>query len=204
MKSVVLLSGGLDSVTLMHYVAKEKEEEIFPLFVAYGQPQLPMEMEAAQKVCNVLREQGYKVDGLEILEMTDLLYRENTTDEEIPQRNLIFISHAAKYAEQIGAEKIYIAVTDPCVPRRFIDTTPTFINAVNEVLKMSKLTLSAPFVYSTKDVVYYYYSKKYGIDIDDTWSCNYADESGKACGKCGNCEFRNRVADKFDNIGSII
>ena len=203
MKSVVLLSGGLDSVTLMHYVAKEKEEEIFPLFIAYGQPQLPMEMEAAQKVCNVLREQGYKVDGLEILEMTDLLYRENTTDEEIPQRNLIFISHAAKYAEQVGAEKIYIAVIDPCAPRRFIDTTPTFINAVNEVLKMSKLTLSAPFVDLAKYDVYLY-SIEYGIDIDDTWSCNYADESGKACGKCGNCEFRNKVADKFDNIGSII
>lgn len=203
MKSVVLLSGGLDSVTLMHYVAKEKEEEIFPLFVAYGQPQLPMEMEAAQKVCKVLREQGYKVDGLEILEMTDLLYREDNTDEEIPQRNLIFISHAAKYAEQVGAEKIYIAVIDPCAPRRFIDTTPTFINAVNEVLKMSKLTLSAPFVDLEKYDVYLY-SIEYGIDIDDTWSCNYADESGKACGKCGNCEFRNKVADKFDNIGSII
>lgn len=202
MKSVVLLSGGLDSVTLMHYVAKEKAEDIFPLFVAYGQPQLPMEMESAQKVCKVLREQGYKVDGLEVLEMTDLLYSEDY-NKYIPQRNLIFIAHAARYAEMLGAENIYIAVIDPR-GERYLDTTPTFISAMDDVFKVSsKITLSAPFVNLTKDEVLCY-SKKYDIDLDDTWSCNYVDENGKACGFCGNCEFRDRVADKFSNIGSII
>lgn len=202
MKSVVLLSGGLDSTTLLHYVLKELGEEVFPLFVSYGQPQISQELRLSKKQCMKLREEGYPVDGLEVLNMDDLFYREDEK-EEISQRNLIFISHAARYAEQVGANSIYIAVIDPQKETgRYIDTSPEFISAMSEVLMLSGIELKTPFINYTKYDVFVK-SRYYGLKEEDTWSCFSpisCQSVAMPCGVCANCKFRKEV---YDNLNVI-
>ena len=89
-KAIILLSGGLDSVTLAHFVKKELNKDVKALFFDYGQLQLEQELKHTAQCCEELK------IPLEVVKL-DLI----TTDQEyIPARNLIFLSHAIALAEK--------------------------------------------------------------------------------------------------------
>ena len=199
MKTVVLLSGGIDSSVLTY--ALVSEYEVWPLFINYGQRHL-REIDAANAVCVArglwLSERLKFVDlsGLgKIIEcglhgqrlIPDGPYTEETIDACVsPNRNMILLAVAAGYAQSIGAEHVaYGAHTNDAVV--YSDCRPEFVASVRETILLgtgSKVALLAPFIGWTKTMIV-----KFGagltVPFAKTWSCY---KGGlHHCGKCPTC-----------------
>jgi 7-cyano-7-deazaguanine synthase in queuosine biosynthesis/MoaA/NifB/PqqE/SkfB family radical SAM enzyme len=205
MKSIVLLSGGLDSVVTAHHVAKELGESLVGILFDYGQVTVDRELSCARKTIEKLREEGYEAE-LKICSLNTLANKTslggNGDSEEIPLRNLEFIVRAARLAKQIGADRIFAGFINPMNPdgSRYADTTPEFVEKLNAVTSLFGVELYAPFVNHSKTDIGFL-AKYYGIDvIYDTWSCNYpigVYPNIEECGKCDNCNFRNNYHVNF-------
>lgn len=208
-KALVLVSGGLDSVVLLHHVVKDLERDVTVLFFDYKQNQLEMERKSVAICCR----------ELEILNLIciPLNISHAGANEYIPARNLIFLSTAVSIAEEQGFEEVYIGLIDNQKPAEesYIDTSSEFIKRMNALSRLFGVKIYAPYVCNTKaDIAFL--TKLYGISIDNTWSCMHPIE-GERCGKCGNCtlidELKEVIAEKdalmyflqgdFDNFKNI-
>ncbi|KPK32285.1 MAG: 7-cyano-7-deazaguanine synthase [Nitrospira bacterium SG8_35_1] len=215
-KAVVLLSGGLDSSTMLAY-AREKGYEVYALSFNYGQRHR-IELESAQRVAasfNVakhlvidinLREIGGSALTAEIdvpKDRTQL--REDTDLSEIPvtyvpARNAIFLSFALAWAETLEAADIFIGA-NAIDYSGYPDCRPEFIqafeNMANLATKISvdgtlKFTVHTPLMNLTKAEII----KKgtaLNVDYSLTWSCydpQFLNNRYAACMKCDSCLLR--------------
>ena len=215
-QAVVLLSGGLDSTTLLHYVKKDLGySEIHAITYYYGQKH-SREMDCARwqaKEANIYSHQQIDISfsrellanssallntGIDIPDLADL------SDEQlvqpptyVPNRNMIFISLSAGYAEARGiVDLFYGAQTQDSYG--YWDCTSEFVKRLNAVLLLNPknhVRLHAPFSeLSKKDELKI--GLKLGVDYSRTWSCYRGEE--KACGTCPSCVERLRA---FKQIG---
>ena len=215
-KAVVLLSGGLDSSTMLAY-AREKGYEVYALSFNYGQRHR-IELESAQRVAasfNVakhlvidinLREIGGSALTAEIdvpKDRTQL--REDTDLSEIPvtyvpARNAIFLSFALAWAETLEAADIFIGA-NAIDYSGYPDCRPEFIqafeNMANLATKISvdgtlKFTVHTPLMNLTKAEII----KKgtaLNVDYSLTWSCydpQFLNNRYAACMQCDSCLLR--------------
>ena len=195
-KSVVLLSGGLDS-TVSACVARQKTAPVFALTFDYGQRAARMELEAAKKICKVLKIPHKSVTLPFFEEFSRLmLLRSKSTDVKkaekveslwIPNRNGLFINIAACYAEYYGAGLIITGFNreEAC---EFPDNSAEFMEAINESLRYS--TLSRVKVKSyvadlTKKEIYQL-GIKYNAPLELIYSCYLGEK--EMCGKCASCK----------------
>ena len=214
MKKVVLvLSGGLDSTTLLHYSAKILNLEIFPISFDYGQKH-KIELEMAKKQVEGLKEK-FKVHDLKIVDMSfmkELLKGSSAlVDDEIevpkleevlgeaqpityvPFRNLIMLSIALSYAEAKGCDAVFYGAQRHDEYAGYWDTTMYFVEKVNEVAKLNRehlIKVVAPFVnlHKWEEIII---GKELGVDYSKTWTCYKGpDEKGCACGECPTCKDR--------------
>jgi len=204
-KAIVLLSGGLDSVTLAHYVADVNNEEVCGLFFHYGQEFEQPEEDYAIRCIQNLRKKGHNafLDHLNI-DPQDL-YADSESYN--PARNLIFLSYATRYAEMNGIKKIYVGlISSEGCPINFPDATKKFVRDYDALINgMYGMELEAPFIDKSKQEVYAQ-AKWLGVKLSDTWSCNFPDmSSGKAeeCGICANCLLREEFA-KSDSFAEKV
>jgi len=213
MKSIVILSGGLDSTTLLHYIVKELKEKVYPVSFIYGQKH-SIEIEMAKEQVKILKDEGYNVNDLKIINMdfmNELLKGSSAlvdndidipTLEEVlgepqpityvPFRNLLFLSIALSYGEAVGAEKVYYGAQRHDEYSGYWDTTLCFVEKVNELValnRLNKIRIVAPFVNLSKseEIVI---GKKLDIDYGKTWTCYEGMKDGKACGVCATCRDR--------------
>ncbi|KAF2418120.1 7-cyano-7-deazaguanine synthase QueC [Microbacterium sp. B35-30] len=218
-KAVVLLSGGLDSTTVLA-IAKSQGYEPYALSFRYGQRHV-VELEAAKRVaqaqgvaqhvvCDIdLRTFG----GSALTSETDVPKHDSAEElsaEEIPvtyvpARNTIFLSFALAFAEVVGATDIFIGV-NALDYSGYPDCRPEYIEAYEAMANLAtragvegaRLKIHTPLISMTKaDIVRA--GTELGADYSLTLSCYDPDESGRSCGHCDSCLLRIRG---FQEAGS--
>jgi 7-cyano-7-deazaguanine synthase len=201
-KAVVLLSGGLDSTTLLYWVVNEGWKP-YVLSFDYGQRH-KKELIFAKKTCEKLNAEHRIID---ITSIHELLSGSALTDNSIkvpeehyshesqkativPNRNAIMLNIAIGYAVSLGADRVFYAAhyNDRTI---YPDCRAEFINSQSETAKlandMEELEIVAPFVQKTKaDIVKI--ASELKVPFEDTWSCYKGGE--KHCGVCGTCRER--------------
>src|SRR5579884_3285689 len=207
-KAVIIVSGGIDSSTLI-YKAVREGYETYALTFIYGQKH-KREIESARKVCNTLNVAHKIVDisslkgvlsgsaltdsGVEIPEVPETAeYYETLKTTIVPNRNSIFLSIAIGYAVSIGANHVFFGAhhSDRGV---YPDCRHEFVEAFQYAERLandnSLLIVTAPFVNMNKSEIV-----KMGIDLGvpykDTWSCYKGGEMH--CGVCSSCRERKRA-----------
>jgi len=206
-RAVVLLSGGLDSVTTLA-MAKEQGFECYTLSFNYGQRH-DSELIAAEKLSNQVGAVEHKVINIDLRAiggsaLTDNkidvpeLHQEGIPITYVPARNTIFLSIALGWAEVLSAEAIFVGV-NAVDYSGYPDCRPEYVEAFEQMANLAtkagvegqKLTIHAPLMKMTKAEIIRQ-GIKLGIDYSQTISCYQADSDGLACGRCDSCRFRQQ------------
>lgn len=204
-KAVVLVSGGLDSSTVLA-LALEQGYECYTLSFDYGQRHRS-ELEAAARVSNFMQVVEHKVVTLDLaaiggsaLTDTDIAVPESETEgipvTYVPARNTVFLSIALGWAEVLGAGKIFLGVNavdysgyPDCRPE-FIARFEAMANVATRVgVEGQSLEIIAPLINMTKAEIIDC-GLALGVDYSQTVSCYQASLDGLACGKCDSCRLR--------------
>ena len=210
-KAVVLVSGGLDSVTALA-IAQEQGYECFALSVDYGQRH-HSELDAAKRVTaaaavplKILPLDLRAIGGSALTDDIQVPERETTgiPITYVPARNTIMLSLALAYAEVLGADDIYIGV-NAVDYSGYPDCRPEFIKAYQQMARLAtragveggEMTIHTPLIDLTKSEIIQT-GMELGVDFSMTVSCYQADREGRACGVCDSCRIRR---DGFSKAG---
>jgi 7-cyano-7-deazaguanine synthase len=202
-KAVVLVSGGLDSVTALA-IAQGSGFDCFALSVDYGQRH-HSELDAAQRVADaagvplkVLPLDLRAVGGSALTDDIDVPEEETSgiPVTYVPARNTIMLSLALAYAEVLGADDIFIGV-NAVDYSGYPDCRPEFIEAYQQMARLATkagvegggMTIRTPLIDLTKAEIIRR-GIELGVDYAITVSCYQADGEGQACGVCDSCRIR--------------
>ena len=209
--AVVLLSGGLDSATVLA-IAADRGYSCHALSVDYGQRHRS-ELMAAQRVADAMSADLKTVSldlrtfgGSALTDDIDVPVEETEgiPVTYVPARNTIMLSLALAWAEVLGADDLFIGV-NAVDYSGYPDCRPEFINAYEEMANLAtkagvignRLTIHTPLIDLSKaDIIRE--GTGLGVDYSVTVSCYQADEEGRACGACDSCRIR---AAGFDAAG---
>lgn len=212
-KCIVLLSGGLDSATILYYAKKNGFVPACLIF-SYGQrhnKEIKRAVAIAKKAkCD------YKIvainlpwKGSSLLDKSiKLPFRKEMRKNEIPStyvpaRNIIFLSYAASYAEAIGAKAIFIGA-NAIDYSGYPDCRPEFFKAYEKVLDKGLKTgvegktiqIFVPLLRLSKaDIIKW--GMKLKVPYELTWSCYSGGK--RPCGKCESCQLREKG---FEAVGA--
>ena len=202
-KAVVLVSGGLDSVTALAY-AQEQDFDCYALSVDYGQRHRS-ELDAAGRVTDaagvplkILPLDLRAIGGSALTDDIDVPEAETSgiPVTYVPARNTIMLSLALAYAEVLGADDIFIGV-NAVDYSGYPDCRPEFIEAYQAMARLATkagveggiMTIHTPLVDLTKAEIIQL-GASLGVDYSLTVSCYQADGEGRACGVCDSCRIR--------------
>ncbi len=204
-KAVILLSGGLDSATVVA-MAREQGYSCYSMSFDYGQRHRS-ELQAAERVARQLGVVEHKViginlDGIGGSALTDAsidVPQSPTTGipvTYVPARNTVFLSLALGWAEVLGAQDIFIGV-NAVDYSGYPDCRPEFVNAFEHMANLAtkmgvegqRIRIQAPLQMLSKAEIVQAGSRL-GVDYGLTVSCYLADADGRACGKCDSCRLR--------------
>jgi len=204
-RAVVLLSGGLDSATVLA-MARASGLECFALSVAYGQRHAA-ELTAASAVAHQLGAREHRVMHVDLADiggsaLTDLSLAVPTTSSAgipityVPARNTIMLSLALAWAEVLKAGEIHIGV-NAVDYSGYPDCRPQFVAAFEELAQLATkaavegaaLRVKAPLIKMSKAEIVRE-GVRLGVDYSLTVSCYQADTTGAACGLCDSCRLR--------------
>jgi 7-cyano-7-deazaguanine synthase len=201
--AVVLLSGGLDSATVLA-MATDRGYRCHALSVDYGQRHRS-ELVAAQKVAGSMSAaiKTVKLDlrtfgGSALTDDIDVPEEESEgiPVTYVPARNTIMLSLALAWAEVLGSGDIFIGV-NAVDYSGYPDCRPEFINSFEEMANLAtkaavignRLTIHTPLLDLSKaDIILQ--GTQLGVDYAMTISCYQADDEGRACGVCDSCRIR--------------
>ena len=204
-KAVVLLSGGLDSITVLA-LAKKQGFSCYALSFDYGQRH-NAELEAAKKIAIHYQVLEHKVINLGLAAiggsaLTDEHIAVPNTPQNgipvtyVPARNTIFLSFALGWAEVLHAHDIFIGV-NAVDYSGYPDCRPEFINAFQTLANLATkagvegeiIKVHTPLIHLTKAEIIQQ-GTSLGVDYQQTVSCYSADKQGFACGVCDACRLR--------------
>ena len=204
-RAVVLLSGGLDSATVLA-MAHAQGLECFALSVDYGQRH-HAELAAAKRVAQVIGAREQRVVNIDLtgfggsaLTDSNIAVPEHTSSgipiTYVPARNTIMLSLALAWAEVLHAQDIFIGV-NAVDYSGYPDCRPEYVAAFERMANLATqaavegkpLTLHAPLLHLTKAEIIRQ-GMRLGVDYALTVSCYQADEQGRACGRCDSCRLR--------------
>lgn len=210
-KAVVLLSGGLDSSTVLAD-AKQKGYEVFALSFDYGQRH-DSELEAAKRIALKEGVTEHKIVPIDLRSiggsaLTDDSIEVPTQEQEgipatyVPARNTVFLSIALGWAEVIDADAICLGVSAVDYSG-YPDCRPEYIAAFEKLANLAtkravegqSLEIITPLINLTKAETVKLGSQL-GVDYSMTVSCYQADEQGAACGICDSCRLRKKGFDE--------
>lgn len=211
MKAVVLLSGGLDSSTVL-YQAKADGADCYAISFDYQQRHR-QELDAAVAIAKSVQVHQHQIVEFDL----SLWGGSALTDSQInlptrsipemadhipvtyvPARNTIFLSFALAYAEAMGADRVYIGVNQLDYSG-YPDCRPDYIQAMQEVFRLGTqqgregqpIEIQTPLINLHKsDIIEL--GNRLGVPWAQTWSC-YSDGGGsppQACGVCDSCKLR--------------
>jgi 7-cyano-7-deazaguanine synthase len=210
MKTVVLLSGGMDSATVCAYV-KSLGAEIYALSFDYGQRHRA-ELAAASRVAQSIGVVRHEVIPLSFIHASGNALTDRGVNVPkkgsaaqgqipvtyVPARNTLFLSYALGYAEVVGAVEIYIGASSVDYSG-YPDCRPEYFDAYNRMAALATkvgveghpIQVKTPLLYLTKAETIQL-GIKHGVDYAITVSCYDADDTGRACGYCDSCQLRKK------------
>jgi len=217
-KAVCLLSGGLDSTTVLA-LARREGFACYALSFDYGQRHR-LELEAAARVAAALGTIRHEVLRIDLRSFggsaltDDIAVPKGRTPVEmaggipvtyVPARNTVFLSCALAWAETLEASDIFIGV-NAIDYSGYPDCRPEFIEAFERLANLAtkagvegrmRVTIHTPLIRLTKgDIVRLGHSL--GLDFGLTWSCYDPDPAGRPCRACDSCVLR---AKGFEEAG---
>ena len=206
-RAVILVSGGLDSTTVLA-MARAEGYACYTLSFDYGQRHRA-ELVAAERVSAALGEVEHKVvrlnlDSIGGSALTDdsIAVPEEATEgipvTYVPARNTVFLSIALGWAEVLGAHDIFIGV-NAVDYSGYPDCRPQYIAAFESVANLAtragvegqKITIHTPLMEQGKGQIIRA-GVSLGVDYSLTVSCYQATEEGLACAKCDSCRLRRQ------------
>jgi len=211
--AVVLLSGGLDSTTVLA-VARSEGFDVSALTFSYGQRH-SSEVDAAKRIARnagVVRHQVVDIDlsvfggsaltaDIPVPKDRDLDPSSATAKEipvtYVPARNTIFLSYALALAEVVGSSNIFIGV-NALDYSGYPDCRPEYIQAFEKMANLAtragvegstRITIRTPLISLTKAAIIKL-GTSLGVDYSATTSCYDPGAHGEACGRCDACQLR--------------
>jgi 7-cyano-7-deazaguanine synthase len=211
--AVVLVSGGLDSATVLA-IAREQGWRCHALSIDYGQRHAS-ELDAAARVARALGAEDHRVARVDLAAfggsaLTDPTIAVPTAPVAgipvtyVPARNTVFLSIALAHAEVTASDAIFTGANavdysgyPDCRPE-YLRAFETMANlATRRAVEGPPIAIEAPIVHLSKaDIVRR--GAALGVDYSITVSCYSADGQGRACGRCDACRFRR---DGFAQAG---
>lgn len=203
-KAVVLLSGGLDSTTVLA-MAKASGAECYALSFNYGQ-RCGSELLAAERIAAVMgvKHQIINIDmgtiGGSALTDDSIDVPEDEPEgipvTYVPARNTVFLAFALGWAEVLEAQEIYIGVSAVDYSG-YPDCRPEFIEAFSNLANLATkaaveggvIKIQTPLMHLSKAETVQA-GVELGVDYSLTVSCYQANDEGLACGKCDSCRLR--------------
>ena len=206
-QAVVLVSGGLDSATMLA-IARAEGFACYALTFDYGQRHR-VELEAARAIAARLGALDHRVVKLDIgwmggSALTDRsiavpeIPTEGIPATYVPARNTVFLSIALGWAEVLGAQDVFIGV-NAIDYSGYPDCRPEYIEAFERLARIATragvenrpIKIRAPLIQMRKDEII---RTGVGLDVDFalTISCYDPDPEGRACGRCDACRLRRQ------------
>jgi 7-cyano-7-deazaguanine synthase len=208
--AVVLVSGGLDSATVLA-IARGEGYDCYALSFDYGQRHR-FELEAARRVCDASAVRRHVIFPLDLRAMggsaltADIDVPKDRPDEQlasgipvtyVPARNTIFLAVALGWAEVLGAFDIFLGV-NAIDYSGYPDCRPEFIAAFEQLAGLAtkagvegtgRFRIHTPLIHLTKaDIIRR--GLALGVDYGLTHSCYDPDSAGRPCGRCDSCLLR--------------
>lgn len=211
-KAVVLLSGGLDSATVLA-IAKDMGYRLYTLSFSYGQRHI-FELEAARKISQAMGAEKHLVinmnlddiGGSALTDAIDVPKGRSASEMAgdipvtyVPARNTIFLSFALGWAEVLGVSDIFIGV-NAVDYSGYPDCRPEYIKAYEVMANLATKTgvekktciqIQTPLITLSKSQIIQR-GKALGVDYSMTHSCYDPDNLGRACGQCDSCLLRKK------------
>ena len=222
MQAVVLVSGGMDSATLLYYVVQKLGyDEVYGLSYAYGQKH-DREVEMAKWQCEQLVEvkdwrlidvsvlgdltlgaSALTDRSIEVPELAALAEDElSQPPTYVPNRNMILLSLAAAYSESRGCRTVFYGAQAQD-EYGYWDCTVDFLERLNHLLSLNRrhaVQIQAPFM-TMRKVDELRIGQELGVDYGRTWSCYRGGE--KACGNCPACVERLKAFAEFGTVDPV-
>lgn len=204
-RAVVLLSGGLDSATVLA-LARDQGYMCYCLSLDYHQRHVA-ELEAAKNVAALMNAAAHRIVQLDLslfggsaLTDTSIQVPESPTHgipvTYVPARNTIMLSLALAWAEVLSARDIFIGVNAldysgyPDCRKEYVEAFQHMANlATKSAVEGRPITVHAPLIDLTKAEIVKL-GHAHDVDYAMTVSCYQADETGRACGLCDSCRLR--------------
>ena len=213
-RAVLIISGGLDSTTLMYWM-KSKGYDLFALSLDYGQKH-KKELAMAAEHCKKLNvpHQNISLESIKgIFEKSSLVgekevpegsYSEdNMTSTVVPNRNMILLSIAIAYAIDKNASTVFYGAHSGD-HSLYPDCRPSFVEAMKKAAELCHyypVTIEAPFLYKSKAEIVKIGSEL-KVDFSLTWSCYKGGDV--PCGVCGTCIERAKAFSENELIDPLI
>ncbi|WP_420466815.1 7-cyano-7-deazaguanine synthase QueC [Panacagrimonas sp.] len=204
-RAIVLLSGGLDSATVLA-MAREQGYETHTLAVAYGQRHLA-EVRAAERVAQRLQAATHRLMQVDLAQLGGSALTDPHIEVPnhptsgipatyVPARNTLFLSLALGCAEVLGAQDLFIGV-NAVDYSGYPDCRPEFIESFQNLAQLATRTgteggrfrVHAPLIHLSKAQIVAE-GVRLRVDYAETVSCYRADDQGRACGRCDSCRLR--------------
>lgn len=208
-KSVILLSGGLDSAANLAICA-EQDDPLLALTCDYGQRAVSSEIRAASELCahygvrhevvplqwlgslggSSLTEHSQSVPRLATSQLDDLsVIRDTARSVWVPNRNGVLIQVAAAYAERMGASQVLVGFNRE-EATTFPDNSASFLMKATEALHFSTATqvklASYTLQWDKKEIVAELKKLTRPFPFEKVWSCYFSGE--RPCGECESCQ----------------
>lgn len=204
-KAIILLSGGLDSITVLA-LAKQQGFDCYALSFDYGQRH-NAELKAASEIAKAYQVTDHKIIKLGLgsiggsaltdtqIDVPDKL-QDGIPVTYVPARNTIFLAFALGWAEVLKSTDIFIGV-NAVDYSGYPDCRPEFIKAFQQLANLAtkagiegnNITVHTPLISLSKsDIIKQ--GIKLNVDYARTVSCYSADEQGRACRVCDACRLR--------------
>jgi 7-cyano-7-deazaguanine synthase len=216
----ILLSGGLDSMTMFKLLLDMKEidkADITAFYFNYGSKHSNIEMKKAKKMCNEnqIKFKKFELISLfknmeiqsELLEKTDAI--DSVTNGYVPFRNMIMITLLSAYCESYNINNILIGANKNDYDG-YWDCRPEFYNYMNNIFNLNekfKVKIITPLTNYTKlDILIF--AKMFNLQINkDTWTCYNPQWDPKfldfkPCGQCDACKLLNNTIKQYDDLSN--
>ena len=211
-RAVVLLSGGLDSATVLA-IARSQGYELYALSFSYGQRHV-IELDAARRVSAAIGVKDHRIAAIDLRVFggsaltDDIAVPKGRNVEEmghgipvtyVPARNTIFLSFALAWAEVLGSSDVFIGV-NALDYSGYPDCRPEFIEAYEKMANLATkagvegkqhLKVHAPLMQWSKAQIIEE-GLKLGVNYGLTSSCYDPAPDGKPCGQCDSCQLRQK------------
>lgn len=214
--AVVLVSGGLDSTTVLA-IAQSRGYKCHTLSFDYGQRHRS-ELQAAKRISQASGVEQHKVVALDLrtiggsaltddgIDVPENVESQGIPVTYVPARNTVFLSIALGWAEVLSAEAIFMGV-NAVDYSGYPDCRPEYIDAFRSLAALATkagvegcpVAIETPLIDMTKAEIILW-GNRLGVDYGQTISCYSASDLGEACGVCDSCRLRKQG---FDDAGVL-